>query len=304
MLIDEIRNNWESDIVGHMQPILSLSNSDYPAWTIRLIEEYGVAIPYTGQQEINEIFSNARIYSSMIRLGTDVEQKVLLLTTSSHDIVAPFSTLCAELVNPGEKGVFRKEIEESPVKWWREWKELLGNKSIDERVYDVLGELCVLNYLIEKGEEACWNGPNGASYDIETNNRFVEVKSSVVRGRKEITISNQFQLSPPSKILDLVFCQFEPSVSTGVSINKLVEDLSDKGVNTEDLNQKLKMLGFEEGRSSRNKAFILHSMSEYHIDSTFPSITPSSFTNGVMPKGVIKITYTVDLSGIPSESII
>lgn len=303
MLTDEIRSNWEIDIVGHAQPIPSLADTDYPAWTVKFVDGYGVAIPYDGQQEVNENFANARIYSSVIRFNAETEQKALLLTTESYNIAAPFSALCAELVDPGEDGIFRGEITASPVRWWREWKDLLGNKNIDDRVYDVLGELCVLNHLIANGEDANWNGPSGASYDIETDMRFVEVKSSVVRDRKEITISNHFQLDPPNKHLDLVFCQFEPSVISGVSINLLVEQLKDKGINIGAINQKLKELGFEEGRSSRNKTFILHGMLKYTVDSDFPRITPASFVGGVMPAGITKFTYTVDLSGMTPESM-
>ena len=304
MLTDEIRSNWEIDIIGHAQPIPSLANSDYPAWTVKFVDGYGVAIPYDGQQDINENFANARIYSSVIRFNAETEQKALLLTTESYDIAVPFSALCAELVDPGEGGIFRSEITSSPVRWWREWKNLLGNKSIDDRVYDVLGELCVLNYLIANGEEASWNGPSGASYDIETDKRFVEVKSSVVRDCKEITISNQFQLAPPNKHLDLVFCQFEPSVASGLSINLLVSQLKESGINIGAINQKLKELGFEEGRSARNKTFILHSMLKYTVDAAFPRITPASFAGGVMPAGITKITYTVDLSGMTPESLV
>lgn len=303
MLTDEIRSNWTSDIVGYAQPISTLIDTEYPAWTVKFVDCYGVAIPYEGIQEINENFANARIYSSVIRFNAVTERKALLLTTETKDIEIPFSALCAELIDPGEKGLFRKEIADSPVKWWREWKELLGNKSVDERVYDVLGELCVLNRLLELKEDANWNGPLGASYDIETDKRFVEVKSSVVREQQEITISNQFQLEPPGKSLDLVFCQFEPTILSGVSINSIVQQLSFKGVNVNDLNQKLKELGFEEGRSSRNKMFILHSMLKYTVNSNFPRITPETFVGGVMPAGINKITYTVDLSGIVAESM-
>ena len=125
----------------------------------------------------------------------------------------------------------------------------------------------------------------------------------MVRDRKEITISNQFQLDPPNKQLDLVFCQFEPSVVSGVSINLLVDQLKDKGVNIGSINQKLKELGFEEGRSSRNKKFILHGMLKYAVDSDFPRITPASFVDGVMPAKITKIAYTVDLSGMTPESM-
>lgn len=304
MLTDEIRNNWHSDIPGHAQPIQSLVEQGYPAWSVKFVDSYGVAIPYDGQQEINETFANARIYTSKIKFNDDIEKKALLLTTESSEIEVPFSALSAELIDPGENGVFRKEIIKSPVKWWREWKELLGNKNIDDRVYDVLGELCVLDKLIDAGEDVSWNGPWGASYDIETDKRFVEVKSSVVRDRREITISNHFQLDPPGKPLDLIFCQFEPAVSSGYSINMLVEQLKNKGLNVADINQKLKEMGFEEGRSSRNKKFILHSMLKYTVDSDFPRITPESFKNGVMPVGITKITYTVDLSGMTPKSMI
>ena len=304
MLTDEIRNNWKIDIIGYAQPILSLIDSAYPAWTVKFVDGYGVAIPYSGSQEINEDFANARIYSSVIRFNEDTEQKALLLTTESYEIAVPFAALCAELIDPGVNGAFRKEITDTPVKWWREWKNLLGNKSIDDRVYDVLGELCVLDWLLSTGEDASWNGPSGASYDIETDKRFVEVKSSVVRERKEITISSQFQLDPPGKSLDLVFCQFEPTVGSGVSINLLVEQLKNKGVNIAGLNQKLKELGFEEGRSSRNRTFVLHDMLKYVVNSDFPRIIPASFVNGVMPKGITKITYTVDLSGMTPESLV
>ena len=303
MLTDEIRNNWDSDIIGFAQPLSSLAKSDYPAWTVKFVDSYGVAIPYDGKQEINENFANARIYSSVIRFNAATERKALLLTTGSAEIKVPFSALCAELVDPGESGVFRNEIADSPVRWWREWKDLLGNKSIDDRVYDVLGELCVLNRLLDFGEEASWNGPSGASYDIETDKRFVEVKSSVVRDQREITISNHFQLDPPGKPLDLIFCQFEPSVSSGYSINALVEQLKVKGINVGDINCKLKELGFEEGRSARNKKFIIHSMLKYTVDSDFPRITPTSLVGGVMPAGITKITYTVDLSGMTPESM-
>ena len=303
MLTDEIRNNWGSDIVGYAQPILSLAGSDYPAWTVRFVDGYGVAIPYDGTEEINENFANARIYSSIIKFSAATERRALLLTTESAEITVPFSSLCAELIDPGENGIFRNEITQSPVEWWREWKDLLGNKSIDDRVYDILGELCVLNKLIENGEEASWNGPSGASYDIETEKSFVEVKSTVVRDRREITISNHFQLDPPGKKLDLIFCQFEPSVNSGYSINYLIGQLKTKGINVGDINRKLKELGFEEGRSSRNKTFILHSMLKYTVNSDFPRITPDSFVGGVMPAGITKITYTVDLSGMTPESM-
>lgn len=117
-------------------------------------------------------------------------------------------------------------------------------------------------------------------------------------------MTNQFQLDTSSKNLNLVLCVFEPSIQSGISINKIIGKLSDLGYNIKLVNQKLSELGFEEGMSSRNKTFLLHEMLRYTINSNFPRITPESFIGGVLPAGVTKITYTVDLSGIPSESMV
>lgn len=305
MLIENIKNNWKTDIVGYAQAIASLKETAYPAWTVKLVDGYGVAIPYDGEAEINENFANARIYrADNIMVSAGVMQRAIVLVTNSGGIEGPFASLCAEFVDPGENGSAREEIINSPVDWWKKWKELLGNKNIDARIYDVLGELSVLYTLIKSGEDAHWNGPDGASYDIEIDNYFVEVKSTINRSKREISISNQFQLDPPGKPLKLTLCVFEPSIKSGLSINTLVAKFAEIGYNVTLLNQKLAEMGFEEGMSSRNKTFILHEMLRYHVGPDFPRVTPASFIGGVLPTGVTKITYTVDLSGMSAEAIV
>ena len=296
MLDEEIRINWQTDITGHVHIISSLENTDTLAWTIKFPDSYGVAIPYDGE-EINESFANARIYSMEIPFENEGIKPVLLLTSNTKGIEQTFSSLCAEFVIPGTDGTNRSKILSSPHSWWKEWKEILGNKNIEDRVYDVLGELCVLKRLLEMKEDASWGGPDGRTYDIETEKRYVEVKSTIVKSSKEITISSQFQLQPPDKPLNLVFCQFEPSAMTGVSIDGILEDISNLGYDAGVLNSKLVM-------SSRKKTFILHGLLKYNIDSDFPRIVPESFINGVIPKGIKGYTYTVDLDGLDSESML
>ncbi len=304
MLKEAIRNNWATDIKGYAQIIPHMEGTDYPAWTIKYEDSYGVALPYDGTEEINEHFSNARIYSDDIVFDNQTVKHALILTTASEGIVATFSALCSELIDPGSDGEKRKDILANPLDWWKTWKEMLGNRNIDPRIYDVLGELCVLKKLVETGEDANWNGPDGKSYDIETDHFFAEVKSTIVRDKLEVTISNKTQLDPSGKNLYLVLCQFEPTVLTGVSIDSVVADFGVMGYNTALLNSKLAKLGFEEGMSSRKKTFLLHAMLKYTIDSDFPRITPASFVGGVMPAGITKITYTVDLSGMTPESML
>lgn len=304
MLIEEIRANWKTDILGYAQCLFSLKNTMYPAYTVKLTDGYGVGIPYSGE-DVNETFANVRVFSTdSIILSREESQRALVLVTNAPEVEEPFASLCSEFIAPGENGKARISILQDPVAWWKRWKELLGNKSIDARIYDVLGELCVLYVLLKSGEEAFWNGPNGASYDIETERRFVEVKSTLSRSKREVTINNQFQLDPPCKKLNLVLCAFEPSVRSGISINGIIEKLNGLGYNITLINQQLVNMGFEEGMSSRNKVFILHEMLEYDIGPDFPRITPESFVGGTLPRGVTKITYTVDLAGMNYEALV
>jgi len=304
MLKKSILNNWETDIIGYAQGIVILNNTEYPAWTVKFIDSYGVAIPYEGEEDINESFANAKIRSTTIKFMDGNARRALVLTAFSDDIMIPFASLCEALVDPGENGEQRKLIELSPLSWWKDWKELLGNRNIDERIYDILGELCALKEIVLKGEDAEWNGPDGASYDIETNTRFVEVKSSINRDRREITINSQFQLFPPEKTLDLILCRFEPSVITGITIDSILSDFQNAGYNVDLLNRKLEKRGFEKGMSARKKPFIIHEMLLYKVDNSFPRITPESFVGGVMPNGITKISYTVDLTGLTATSLL
>ncbi len=303
MLKKAILNNWKTDICGYAQIILELNVLGYPAWTIRMDDSYGVAIPYDGIEEVNESFASAKIRSVDIKITNGNVRRAIVLMTNSEDIKTSFTSLCEALIDPGEDGRLRRDIESSPLSWWKEWKELLGNRNIDERIYDILGELCVLKYAVKQDPEAEWNGPNGASYDIETNSVFLEVKSTINREKREVTISNQFQLFPQEKPLNLVLCRFEPVINSGVSIDDVLDDFFEIGYNTNILNEKLEALGFEKGMSARKKKFILHEMLSYKVDQLFPRITPESFIGGVLPKGITKISYTVDLSGLIPVSL-
>lgn len=303
-LTNEILCNWSIDILGYAQDIASLKETPFPAWTIKDAYGYGVVLLYNGDEDINEAFANARILSKDIVFEDGYIKRALTLTSTSMSMEESFAALCSALVSPGINGENRMKILESPIAWWLSWKELLGNKNIDPRIYDVLGELCVFKELLTKGEDISWNGPNGASYDIEMESCFVEVKSTIVRDKKEVSISNHFQLQPEGKPLWLVLCQFEPTIMTGVSIDSIVNDIAILGYNASVINAKLRDMGFEPGMTSRKKTFILHDILQYTIDDSFPRITPESFVGGVMPEGITKITYTVDLSGMSAISIV
>lgn len=303
MLTNEILNNWAGSPSGFASALHELSDSRYESWTIRTSSEYGVAIPVAQNEEISEYFSGAHYYTRKIILDGTEEREALLLTAERDDIKEQFAALCAELLNPGENGELRKEISNNPIVWWSQWKEILGNKSVDLRAYDVLGELWMLKYLAEQGENAEWNGPDGATYDIDCDGYFIEVKSTIARNRREITLSNLFQLDPPEGMkLYLVLCQFE-TAQVGICIDGLVRDLEGLGYSSQMLNDKLERLGLEKGKTARKRNYILHAAIKYEINDSFPAIRESSFVGGIIPEGVKSITYTVSLDGITGDKI-
>lgn len=304
MLIDEILANWAGMPSSNVMLISSLCNAGFVSWTIKTAAGYGVAIPVDSEEEISEYFAGAHYYTGDIILDNSGKEHVLMLVTQKEEIKDQFAALCAELLSPGENGELRKEISQSPETWWMAWKELLGNKNVDLRVYDALGELWTLKYLAEHGEDAEWNGPDGATYDIDCDFYYTEVKSTTARNKKQITLSNLFQLDPPDgKKLFLVLCQFEAALS-GISINKMVDQLESLGYSRSVINDKLERLGLEKGMSARRRCYVLHAATKYTVDESFPAIRDSSFVGGMLPSGVMGITYTVTLDGIQGENIL
>ena len=273
MLSEELRNAWKSIPTGHIKEIYSLKGSDYPAWAVRRETTHGVAISLPNDDlEVRESFSGVDLYAERLGAGPDPSIRCLFLMTSAPIESVPFATLCSEFVFPGDNGSQRAEIMSNPIGWWTEWKELLGNKTVDERVYDTLGELMVLKYLAEHGENAEWNGPDAATYDIDCGTKFVEVKSTTARNSRCITLSNRFQLIPPQgSHLHLVLCQFEKA-KDGHCIDELVIVLGELGYNTATLNARLEKLGLGRGKSARRRCYILHGMIEYLVDDSFPAI--------------------------------
>ena len=304
MLTEEILSNWRGLPNGRAVEIRDLADAGYLSWAIKTSDEFGVAMPVTPNKEISEYFAGAHYYTGKIILNDEREQQVLMLTTSKTEVEEQFASLCAELLSPGENGELRHEIMNDPAIWWMQWKDLLGNKNVDMRVYDTLGELWTLAYLAKQGEQPEWNGPNGATYDIDCDGYFTEVKSTTSRNKRQITLSNLFQLDPPNgQKLFLVLCQFE-SALTGMSINSLVDDLETLGYSKVALNDKLGKLGLEKGKTARSKKYILHAATRYTVDEKFPAIRESSFIGGSLPEGVMSLTYTVTLDGITGENIL
>lgn len=281
---------------------LSTVEKDYPAWVVRVRDgQYGVAIPYDGTP-VNEDFNEINFWSEEFTINHQ-PHKLLLLTSENEKSREQFAVFCYSLVDPGKNGELRRKIEDDPIQWWKEWKELVGNSSVDKKPYAVIGELLVLQQLLEAGKNPTWGGPDAASKDIETDQAEYEVKSTISRYGKTVKISSQFQLADSKKEEFLIFNRFEKKKS-GLSINSLVKDLVARfGYSEDHLEKCLKKLGYKKGMSSRNEAYALIEQRAFKVDDHFPRISAASFIGGQIPLGIEKIEYTVDLDSCQNSLI-
>lgn len=293
-LLKEIRLNFAANISGRKK-IESLPN-EYPAWTFKINNDYGVAIENINNIGIVEKFANSKIKSEVFLDEHGKELSMLTLSCNQENLRREFAIICAYFVDPGKMGEIRSELVKNPLEWWQKWKMLMGNAIINKKPYSVLGELLVLEHLIECGEKVEWTGADSGIYDIESINANYEVKSTVKKYQSHITISSQFQLENKKK-LNLYFCRLEQSID-GESIDLVVERLVKLGYSKRLIEKQLERLNFEEGSHIRKDKYKILEKRKYEVDSKFPRITKESFVEGKVPESIIHIIYTIDLDGI------
>ena len=293
-VIDEIRESFASIKTSGAREIAQLPEA-YSGYVIRTPDGYGVAVEADEKLEVSEKFNSCKFHTC--QLGIDgVTKNYLVLSSSFEEYRYEFASLCAEFVEPGENGKNRSSLLSDPYGWWNKWKELIGNTSRDQRVYNVIAEMLVLLRKISEDSSTEWAATRSGSHDIECADESCEVKSTIKRYGATVTISGQHQLEH-EKRLWLYFCRLEESLE-GVSINDMKEKLIAKGYDPGKLELELEKQGFERGANIRNKKYKILEKRKYEVDDSFPKIISESFKGDKFPDSVIHIEYTVDLDGL------
>ncbi|EES47859.1 PD-(D/E)XK motif protein [Clostridium botulinum] len=292
-ILDEIREYFASTKRG----VREIENvpKQFSALVIRMNGEYGVAVPFDKEKDIYETFANAKLYSKEICID-GIIRKYLILSCFIEIARNEFATLCVQFIGPGENGEDRRRLLNNPIEWWKRWKELLGNSIYDKKAYNIIAEMLVLEHLYKMNKNLEWSAANRGSHDIESDNESFEVKSTIKRYGSIITITGQHQLFS-KKELYLYFCRFEES-NTGLSINDMKFRLINLGYDEAKLELELLKQGYELGSSIREIKYKVLEKRKYFVDDTFPKITKNSFKEGIFPKSIVRISYSLDLNGI------
>lgn len=300
-LLENLRKGFASLSGMGILPVENLTGTN-KAWIIRIGKKYGVGVEVPIQIKIAEQSTGSEIWTSNIRIeGSSIH--MLLLTSQNESLRMEFAVICAQFIDPGEGGRQRIHLVSNPLQWWETWKDLFGNKRIEKSVQGMLGELVSYKNLLMKNAVGLeWVGPKGAVVDFQSKKVDYEIKSTVSRYENIVKIAGQFQLERnTSKPLSLIFCRFEPS-SRGITIDSVVNELVDIGVDRLFLEEQLEICGFVKESSSRKRHFNILEIREYKVNDDFPGITSSSFVGNKLPKAVKQITYSLDLTGIVFES--
>ena len=293
-ILEEIRDGFASMTSYGAMKIKSLSD-EYIAFIVRIPDGYGVAIPVDDSMEIAEAFNSCKFRTGKLAIaGTPANY--LMLISAFEEFRYEFASLCAELLSFGKGGENRKLLLQSPLEWWKQWKELVGNGIKERAVYSIIAELYVFEYKFRVDKSAEWTATRRGSHDIECSTESCEVKSTCRRYGTEITVAGQHQLIH-NKPLYLYFLRMEES-SEGFSVNDMKKRLSQAGYDSGKLEIELQHQGLERGASVRDKRYKILEKRRYVVDESFPGITGRSFKENHLPYGITQIIYTVDLDAI------
>ncbi|MBA3943647.1 MAG: PD-(D/E)XK motif protein [Herpetosiphonaceae bacterium] len=189
-----------------------------------------------------------------------------------------------------------------------QWRELLGRDSTKlpdkTLLLGVFGELWILRELTRYSPSAVqtWMGPQGGRYDLFTGTLGIEVKSSLQRHGRTVTIHGHDQLDPPpTGALYLAALRMEEMPAGGESVGELVDALVTLGCERYALFMRLAHVGLTPVvlAQLQDIRFAVREHHVYHVDDAFPHITKASFIGNSLPNGVLSLTYQIDISSAP-----
>lgn len=218
-----------------------------------------------------------------------------------------FTQFCRELADSVEEATSpAREAAEAFDRWRDLFSDAgrIGHLS-DEVLVGLLGELLAVEDLLNRGASSdlgFWVGPFNEMHDLRTPTHAIEVKATLVREGRVVSISSVDQLQEP-KGADLVLrhlrLQRDPG---GFDIEALVAAAIDVGADAGEVARRLHEFGLtiDALDDYRGRKYRVAENRLYAVNGTaFPRITRSSFVAGDLPPGTLRVAYSIDLTNEP-----
>ena len=170
-----------------------------------------------------------------------------------------------------------------------------------EKVVGLVGELTFLQSLLVASPAAWenWQGADADRHDFRSGSMSVEVKTSTRVGSPHVTISSHDQLfEPVGGLLFLRHYCMEKVAGGAITVATLAADIMTRVSSPLKFREKLAAMGCGDPAAAEwnTLRFELQAVSTYRVVEGFPRITRASFPGGVLPVGIDKVRYRLDLS--------
>ncbi|MFD6074555.1 PD-(D/E)XK motif protein [Streptomyces hydrogenans] len=175
------------------------------------------------------------------------------------------------------------------------------------RMAGLFAELTALERLlmITPAAVGAWLGPTGCAQDFWCTETRLEVKASLSPEGRSIRVHGVDQLDSSQGTLYLSWFRVaESSLRAARTITELLHSCRSRTNSPETLDERLRVLGIgpEHPPVLSETRFEITDERWYRVDETFPRIVPKTFEGGVVPSGVNRIEYTVDLDTVRADA--
>lgn len=189
-----------------------------------------------------------------------------------------------------------------PGRVLRRWRDLLEGKPRplgEEAAAGLFGELHVLEECLKFDTARRidhWQRDPQAVHDFRRGGAAIEVKSTTAREGRFVEIHGITQLEPPTGgVLHLAFLRLT-TTGQGSTIADVVDRVAGAGADQAGVEKILEASGWDRWDPSPPR-FSVTEERWYRVDRSFPRLTPQSMHDGALPDGVLRLRYSVDLTG-------
>lgn len=224
------------------------------------------------------------------------------ITLRNSQLTRVFTELVEEILKRLESGTGPEAAVHGTI---QDFRNLLARTPDGEiplmKLCGLIGELVVLEKLTAELPTALegWTGPIGQRHDFRHRDIALEVKTSLRSDASRVVIHGPEQLLPPSDgRLYLAHVRIEPVNGGPLSVAALHREIIEHGADEAILDDRLAEMGCRnpDAEEWNTMSFALEGIDIYTLLSGFPSITPASFSERVLPTGVVGLTYEIDLA--------
>lgn len=231
----------------------------------------------------------------------------MALTCEAHELHELFNLLAVDILEAVEGTASPAEAAFITLQKWRELFAPAPRPLSEAQLVGLLAELQSLEECFRRNPTvplAVWAGPSGGKHDLQHGELGVEVKATVTREGRIVSINGIEQLDPaPGTHLYLAIHRYESSgAQTADCLPAAVDRLLHLGAPMAELYALLEKVGYRaaDRQDYEERTYQLIERRVYDAaNPSFPKLAPSSFANGGVPAGVLRVHYSIDLTNEP-----